>query len=47
MSRATNIAATLLEGDDKAAQAKEIPGAFWYAYDADFGSYILHSCPCG
>lgn len=42
------VDATLLEGQDKSAAARSIPGAFWYWQDAEEKlSGIIHSCPCG
>lgn len=50
MSRATNIAAVLIEGasDDFLEVARATPGAIRYAvYGAVPDARLLYSCPCG
>ncbi len=49
MSKATNIAAVLIEGESKYERAREIPGAFFYylKFEGDEVSGIINSCPCG
>lgn len=49
MSKATNVKATLLEGEQKDQRAKETPGSFFYGvgFDSRETIGIIHSCPCG
>lgn len=49
MSKATNVMATLLDGENKSGRARENPGSFYYvtAAGGSGGAGIIHSCPCG
>ncbi len=44
MSKATNVTAILVTGEDKLSQVRKQPGGFYYMENTEG---IMHSCPCG